>query len=145
MALHDEDTRLAEEYLSTLQDILDNRSKPGEIWHQEIENDIFQDFMESYEKIDRWLHNNRKSLHNIANSIYEGQSTGGLQFNISAKRRDEASRAIKAWALLKKNGSHERQNNQLIEELLRYLGFSPDTALMLFGSKSLKMNCYISR
>lgn len=125
-ALKNEDTRLAEEAISSLNRILDGNADPEEILSRSKESaDALVEFAEKTPKIADWLGN--KSVKSIIPSIQGGRqvSIDGLSFmKIPKPRRDEAVKAIEQWHGLKQKRPTSRDNlYQPLKVLLEYLGF----------------------
>ena len=130
-ALKNEDTRLAEEAISSLNRILDGNADPEAILFRRKEPvDALAEFAEKAPRIADWLGN--KSVKSIIPSIQGGRqvSIDGISFmGIPKPRRDEAVKAIEQWHGLKQKRPTSRDNlYQPLKVLLEYLGFE-DAAL----------------
>ncbi len=130
-ALKKEDTRLAEEAISSLNRILDGNADPEEIlFRREEPVDALVEFVEKAPRIADWLGN--KSVKSIIPSIQGGRqvSIDGISFTgIPKPRRDEAVKAIEQWHGLKQKRPAGRDNLlPPLKVLLEYLGFE-DAAL----------------
>ncbi len=129
-ALKKEDTRLAEEAISSLNRILDGNADPEEIlFRREEPVDALIEFAEKAPRIADWLRN--KSVKSIIPSIRGGRqvSIDGISFmRIPKPRRDEAVKAIDQWHGLKQKRPAGRDNlHPPLKVLLEYLGFEDVT------------------
>lgn len=124
-ALKDEDTRVVEETLSSLSQVLDGTTDSDEILSPlKKEVDVLDEFTKKAPKITDWLGN--KSVKFIIPNIDEGLRTSidGISFaEISKPRRDEAVKAIEEWHQLKQKRPKNLKSFQPLKVLLEYLGF----------------------
>ena len=124
-ALKGEDTRFAEEAISSLNRILDGNVDPEEMFGRKKPIDALVEFVEKAPGIEYWLGN--KSVKSIVPNIQKGRqvSVDGISFTgIPKPRKDEAVRAIEQWHRLKQKRPTGRDNlHQPLKVLLEYLGF----------------------
>ena len=125
-AFSDKDTRLVEEYLARLSDLLDSGGDLDESWLPgEDHQDILEDFKASTEVIEKWIESSKNNFKYLENDIENGRTIAGMKFGeVSTTRREEAVNAIEAWRELKSSKGRNPRNSQLIETVVKYLGFS---------------------
>lgn len=123
-ALNRGDTRVVEEYLARLTEILDRGGDPEERWFPPPRaRDELVEFTQSEPLIQEWLH--QISLPSVVRDIRNGRMRAGIKFaEVPKMRREEAAKAIQAWRRLKQQGPESRRIVELVPMLLRYLGFS---------------------
>lgn len=123
-ALERGDTRVADECLARLTEVLEGSAELDESWFaQPDERHVLEEFLEATRCIEEWL-GDIKSLHHVAADIQQGRTCGGIQFGgLPQPRRDEAAEAIEHWRQMKVRGARQSNNNHRIAILLRYLGF----------------------
>ena len=123
-----EDTRVVEERIAQLEEVLHLGDDAGEIFSRASAptRDVLAEFKERAPRIAQWFEQ-AKGLQAIVRDIERAPSRhlGGTNFKrVPKPRRDEAARAVTAWRLLKQQGRKGDSLEPLVVLLLGYLGFA---------------------
>jgi hypothetical protein len=125
-----EDTRVVEECLARLTEVIDIGGDLAEQWFiSPPARNVLGEFKQVAPGIERWLEQAR-NLQVVAEDIQKGRTHADIRFaEVPMPRREEAVKAIVAWRRLKQQRSKESDEALSIATLLRYLGFTLDTSI----------------
>ncbi len=121
------DTRIVEEYLSSLREALE---KGHDHITAEVDDTDGAFFLEEFLSLHDVLTQaaSRSGLRKLRQEIEkDGRISGVWSQSLPIPRREEAAAAIDAWHRLKKNIPSNEMNSKHLAEVLRYLGFAIDT------------------
>ena len=122
--LENEDTRVIEERIASLTEMLDVGGDPEEGRLRPTKRDMLAEFKRRAPKIEQWLEQAR-GLQTVIKDIEKatGRPLGDVSFGgVPKPRRDEAVKAIAAWRRLKQQG-RRGENLEPLLTLLNYLEF----------------------
>ena len=120
--LLDKDTRIVEERLARLAEILDDDRELEETWFRKQSRPAFEEFVDCTQRIEEWYIQSF-NLQGIARDLREN-STGSERFlNISEFQRKEYIDANSAWLRLRQQPPQKPENLHPLVVLLKYIGF----------------------
>lgn len=129
-SIADHDTRVLEEHLAHLTQVLDGAEDLDLGWFTapSPRRKRISDFLNASREIEENLKKGSMQWRELETCMREGRTWAGLKFGQSPKpKRDEAVSALKSWLALKQGNSDSKNNRQHLITLLQYLGFSLDT------------------
>lgn len=133
-ALEREDTRVVEECIAHLNELMDSgeflNKNPFDLPPERDERDIFtfQRFIEASTRLCEVLE--KQGLQPLQDAIGQGRSWGGLNFaKFPRGLQEETLAAIEAWRRLKQGTAGSPGNQTHIVAILRYLGFNIDPSM----------------
>lgn len=125
------DTRVLEEHLAHLTQVLDGSETLDRGWYlptPPVRRTGIKDFIDSARVIKEHLDKGPQIWREIELCLREGRGWAELKFApVPRPRREEALAAVKAWQGLKNGYSASPHNREHLLTLLQYLGFSLDT------------------
>jgi hypothetical protein len=125
-ALDREDTRVVEESIARITEMLDVGSDVEESWFiASSTRDVLAEFTQLAPGIERWLEESAQGLQTVFRDIQKGRTQEELRFaEVPTPRREEAASAIAVWRRLKQQRPKNLENSLPLVTLLRYLGFN---------------------
>lgn len=129
-SISDHDTRVLEEHLAHLTQVLDGAEVLDLGWFTvpSPRRKGISDFLNAAREIEENLKKGPMQWREMEICLRNGRTWAGLKFGPTPRpRRDEAATALKSWLALKQGNSDSRNNRQHLITLLKYLGFSLDT------------------
>ncbi|HAY22928.1 MAG TPA: hypothetical protein DCY27_12365 [Desulfobacterales bacterium] len=129
-SIKDNDTRVLEEHLAHLNQVLDGEEDldPGWFITPAPRRKGISDFLTASREIEENLKKGPMQWRDLETCLREGRTWAGLKFGaVPRPRRDEAVNALKAWLSLKQGSADSRNTRLHLITLLQYLGFSLDT------------------
>ncbi|MGQ4808464.1 hypothetical protein NKDENANG_01847 [Candidatus Entotheonellaceae bacterium PAL068K] len=123
-AFERQDTRVIEESIARLTEMLDVGSDLEESWFTPPSSrDVLMEFKQLAPGIERWLEQS-SGLRPVMKDIEKGRTQADLRFGgVPTPRLQEALRALAAWRSLKQRRTQNLESSQPIITLMRYLGF----------------------
>ena len=129
-ALDREDTRVVEESIARITEMLDVGSDLEESWFiASSTRDVLAEFTQLAPSIERWLES-AQGLQTVFRDIQKGRTQAELRFaEVPTPRREEAANAIAAWRRLKQQRPKNLETSLPLVTLLRYLGFNIESGM----------------
>lgn len=134
------DTRVVEENLSQLDELLDKKIEPEEGWFQPpgIETNVLQEYIDKAEEIDSWIQEN--DFRRIIQGLEKQNIFPEFNFQeLDSARRNELIGVVQSWKTLK----HDKPKNNIdirkhLLKIIRYVGFTlnPETARKALHDRS---------
>lgn len=122
------DTRVAEEVIARLGEVLDTGSPLPDDWYTPPSNrDCLKEFKQAAQRIEQWADQAHGNLNALVGAAEDGQTMAGIQFaRLGEPRRKEIRDALRAWRALKQQ-AEKSSNRASIATIFRYLGFNLKT------------------
>ncbi|MCL6622239.1 MAG: hypothetical protein K6T55_09075 [Syntrophobacterales bacterium] len=130
-SMAEQDTRVVEEHLAHLDQVLDGSQGLDPGWFDPPSPSRGRgvgDFLKAARAIEDHLTQGHFQWREMESCLRQGRSWAGLRFGpVPPPRREEACAAMRAWLALKQGNSGNQKNREHLLTLLQYLGFSLDT------------------
>ena len=120
--LRNKDTRILEERLTRLAEIIEEGRELEEAWFSKPAGDTFREFINCAPRIEEW-YSQSHSLQGIARDIREQTLGSGNFLEITKVQGEEYVRANRAWIRLRQQPPQKLENFHPLVVLLEYLGF----------------------
>ncbi len=117
-ALDKGDTRIADEYLAQLDQIIEGKPYDPHWFSVEAERDVLRDFHDRLKLLADWLE--QQKWRGVADDIKKGRARAGVHYGQQVQRAEKAARAVEAWTILKNKPTSITGE---VAVLLRFLGF----------------------
>ena len=135
--LKNKDTRIVEERLARLTEIMDDEREPEETWFSKPTFNTFVEYTENVPQIEEW-YSQSFNLQGIARDIREQSAGSGKHLKIAEVQGLEYLDANNEWIELRHQPPQKLKNLHSFGIVLQYLGFEfgsgPENALELVNS-----------